>query len=61
MTITGEHGLIRLGDLQRNATRILQTLMHSSQFEQLASSKGVEGIHVGEYGELFKADLGGDT
>ena len=54
---TGEHGLIRLGDLQRNAAKILKTLTHTTQFAELATKQGVSGITVGPYGSLFSRSL----
>lgn len=57
VTITGEHGLIRLGDLQRNAARILTVLTHTREFAVLASSQHVDGITVGSYGSLFAPQL----
>jgi hypothetical protein len=57
VTITGEHGLIRLGDLQRSATQVLTTLMHTSEFAQLASIQGVTGIAVQPYTGLFAGKL----
>ncbi len=57
VTITGEHGLIRLGDLQRSAVRVLTMLTHSSQFAELAEARGVPGIVVEPYGSLFTGEL----
>ena len=57
VTITGEHGLIRLGDLQRSAIRVLTMLTHSSQFADLAVNQGVPGIAVQPYTSLFAGQL----
>ena len=57
VTVTGEHGMIRLGDLQRNAARILTTLTRTRPFAELAESQQVRGIKVKPYGELFRRDL----
>jgi hypothetical protein len=57
VTMTGEHGLIRLGDLQRSAIRVLTTLTHTHQFAELAAKQGVDGIQVGPYGSLYDAQL----
>ncbi|MDR1152255.1 MAG: glycoside hydrolase family 3 C-terminal domain-containing protein [Bifidobacteriaceae bacterium] len=40
---------MRLGDVQRNAARILATTMRSAPFEELAAIQGVSGISVGSY------------
>ena len=57
VTVHGEHGLIRLGDLQRNATQILFTLMNTDQFAKLAAAQGVSGISVSPYTHLFADQL----
>jgi Glycosyl hydrolase family 3 N terminal domain len=53
VTMRGEHGLIRLGDLQRNAMQVLATLMHTTQFGELATQQGIAGIRVLTYQSLF--------
>lgn len=53
--ITGEHGLIRLGDLQ--PTRPASWERARTQFAELATELGVSGITVGAYGSLFEATL----
>lgn len=44
---------MRLGDLQRSATRILNIAMQTAQFKQLAGIQGVTGITVGSYTAQF--------
>jgi len=44
---------MRLGDLQRSATRILTIAMQSLPFQQLASIQGVPAIKVGPYTNQF--------
>ena len=53
VTITGEHGLIRLGDLQRSAAQVLTMLTNSVAFTDLATSQGVAGITIEPYGSQF--------
>ena len=57
VTIHGEHGLIRLGDLQRSASRVLETLTHTLDFAELADEQGVPGITVQPYTQLFADQL----
>ncbi len=57
VSYTGEHGVIRLGDLQRNAAQVLDTLTHINQFAMLADLADVSGIEVGPYGSLYASDL----
>ena len=45
---------MRLGDLQRSAKRILNVVMQSRPFMQLAALQGVAGIEVGGYTSQFK-------
>jgi beta-glucosidase-like glycosyl hydrolase len=53
VTVKGSYGTagytMRLGDLQRSATRVLNIAMHSAQFAQLATVKGVPGIKTAAY------------
>jgi hypothetical protein len=44
---------MRLGDVQRSAIHILDTVRQSRSFEQLASLQGVTGVEVGPYGDQF--------
>ncbi|MGS0688727.1 glycoside hydrolase family 3 C-terminal domain-containing protein [Nakamurella sp. GG22] len=44
---------MRLGDVQRSAINILDTVMQSRSFEQLASLQGVTGVQVSPYSEQF--------
>ena len=44
---------MRLGDLQRSATRILNIAMQSEPFQQLAAQHGVAGVQVGPYTSQF--------
>lgn len=57
VTITGEHGMIRLGDLQRNVAKILTMLTRTRPFAELAESQKVRGIKVKPYTDLFRRDL----
>ncbi|WP_426504660.1 glycoside hydrolase family 3 N-terminal domain-containing protein [Dactylosporangium sp. McL0621] len=45
---------MRLGDLQRSATRILNVAMQSLPFQQLAGLQHVRGITVGPYTSQFR-------
>lgn len=45
---------MRLGDLQRSATRILTTASQAESFAQLAKEQGVKGITVPSYTKQFK-------
>lgn len=53
ITVKGDYETMRLGDLQRSATRILNIAMQSTPFQQLAKLQGVKGIHVGPYTGQF--------
>ncbi|WP_211289484.1 glycoside hydrolase family 3 protein [Luteimicrobium subarcticum] len=57
VTVRGEYPTtgfpMRLGDLQRSASRVLNTAMQSPQFQQLASLKGVKGVTVKPYDDQF--------
>ena len=54
ITLTGSYNVdLRLGDLQRSATRILTTAMQSEPFAQLAAEHGVSGIKVPSYTKQF--------
>jgi beta-glucosidase len=44
---------MRLGDLQRSATRILNVVMQSEPFARLAAQQGVSGIQVQPYTRQF--------
>lgn len=44
---------LRLGDLQRSASRVLSIAMQSSGFEQLAGAQGVAGVTVRPYSAQF--------
>jgi len=44
---------LRLGDLQRSAVRVLDTVRQSSAFAELAQLQGVSGISVGPYPAQF--------
>ena len=44
---------MRLGDLQRSATNIINVAMQTAGFGQLATIKGVSGISVGSYTDQF--------
>jgi beta-glucosidase len=44
---------LRLGDLQRSASRVLNVAMQTAGFEQLAGQKGIAGISVGSYTGQF--------
>lgn len=57
VTISGSYPTVypmRLGDLQRSASRVLSSAMQSPQFGQLASLKGVSGIIVKPYSSQFR-------
>jgi beta-glucosidase len=57
VTLTGSYHIdMRLGDLQRSATRILTVAMQSEPFQQLAAMHGQRGITVAPYTNQF-ADL----
>ncbi len=58
VTLKGNYGdsvakPLRLGDLQRATSRVLNTAMHSADFGRLADLKGVEGIVIKPYSSLF--------
>ncbi|MDR1768595.1 MAG: glycoside hydrolase family 3 C-terminal domain-containing protein [Propionibacteriaceae bacterium] len=55
--VSGDYLLMRLGDLQRSAMRILKTVSQSAAFAQLASLQGVSGITVGSYSQTYSASL----
>jgi len=57
VTIHGEHGLIRLGDLQRSASRVLETLTRTLQFAELAERQNVPGITLEPYTQQFADQL----
>jgi beta-glucosidase len=57
VNVAGDYLLMRLGDLQRSATRILTTVTKSAPFAQLASLQGVSGITVGSYSQAYAANL----
>lgn len=44
---------LRLGDLQRSASRVLSTAMQTAGFEQLAAAQGVSGVKVVPYTGQF--------
>ena len=44
---------LRLGDLQRSVSTILDVAIHTAGFEELATNKGVSGIDVGPYSEGY--------
>jgi hypothetical protein len=44
---------MRLGDVQRSAVNILDVVMQSRSFEQLAALRGVAGVSVQPYSEQF--------
>jgi beta-glucosidase len=46
---------MRLGDLQRSATRILDIVMQSADFAALAEAEGVSGVSVAPYLNQFPA------
>ncbi|SOD73590.1 beta-glucosidase [Jatrophihabitans sp. GAS493] len=48
---------MRLGDLQRSASRVLTQAMQSEPFAQLAKLQGVKGIHVASYEAQFGSKL----
>jgi beta-glucosidase len=45
---------MRLGDVQRSASRILGIAMQSIDFERLAAARGVAGVDVAPYGDQFE-------
>ena len=47
VTMSGDYSTMRLGDLQRSAMRVLNIVMQSEPFGQLATEQGVHGINVG--------------
>jgi beta-glucosidase len=53
VTLHGDHALLRLGDLQCDAMRVLTILMQTPPFAELAETQGVEGIAVGPYTSQF--------
>jgi beta-glucosidase-like glycosyl hydrolase len=57
VTVTGNYPAtgynLRLGDLQRSASRILATASQTAGFQQLAEAKGVSGISVKPYTAQF--------
>jgi beta-glucosidase len=57
VAVHGEHGLLRLGDLQRDAMQVLSTLTHTAAFAQLAALQGVNGVTVSPYTALFAGQL----
>ena len=57
VSIHGEHGLIRLGDLQRSASRVLETLTHTLQFAELAELQGVPGVPLEPHTQQFADQL----
>jgi hypothetical protein len=72
VTLTGYYNsggmTLRLGDLQRSAMRVLNTVSKSAGFQELADLQGVSGIDVKPYTSLFdnladyvKADLAAPT
>ena len=46
-------GLMRLGDLQRSAIRVLNIVMQSAPFGELAGLQGVSGVEIAPYSEQF--------
>jgi beta-glucosidase-like glycosyl hydrolase len=44
---------MRLGDLQRSVSRILNVVMQSAPFQQLAANQGVSGVSVKSYDAQF--------
>ncbi|WGL52349.1 glycoside hydrolase family 3 N-terminal domain-containing protein [Nocardioides sp. BP30] len=44
---------MRLGDLQRSVSRILNVVMQSAPFQQLATNQGVKGVSVKSYDAQF--------
>ncbi|MCV2394845.1 glycoside hydrolase family 3 C-terminal domain-containing protein [Actinotalea sp. M2MS4P-6] len=56
VVMTGDYPaefLLRLGDLQRSAMRILTIALHSAQFGELAGLQGVDGVDTAPYSGLF--------
>ncbi|MDR1428198.1 MAG: fibronectin type III-like domain-contianing protein, partial [Bifidobacteriaceae bacterium] len=57
VTLTGYYNTggmtLRLGDLQRSATRVLNTVTKSAGFQELADLRGIAGIDVQPYSSLF--------
>lgn len=57
LTLKGSYPAVgytmRLGDLQRSASRILNTAMQSAQFAELAKNQGVTGVTAVPYSEQF--------
>ncbi len=49
--------MMRFGDLQRNASKILTMLTRTQEFAGLAESQQVRGIKVRPCGDLFLRDL----
>jgi len=45
--------LMRLGDLQRSAIRVLNIVMQSAPFGELAGLQGVSGVEIAPYSEQF--------
>ena len=45
---------LRLGDLQRSATRVLTIAMQTAQFQALAAQQHVRGVRVGSYTGQFR-------
>jgi beta-glucosidase len=57
VVLTGDYPAsydMRLGDLQRSATRVLRIAMQSAPFAELAAQQGVPGIRVGPYSGQFR-------
>lgn len=52
VTVKGDYATMRLGDLQRSASRILDVASKSAPFAQLAKLQGVKGIVVGPWGQV---------
>lgn len=56
VTLRGDHPtehLLRLGDLQRSAMKVITVAMRSSGFAELAAAEGVDGVEVGAYTDRF--------
>jgi len=49
---------LRLGDLQRSASRVLDAAMRSTTFARLAADRGVIGVTVEPYADRFDLDSG---
>ena len=47
--VRGDYATMRLGDLQRSVSRILNVASQSAPFAQLAEQQGVRGIRVGPW------------